>query len=50
MKLRTSRERPKLVLYLRLKIVKGGTLRAGFVKLQLVVKSEKKLKGSPLGT
>ena len=24
----TSRERPKLALYLRLKIVKGGTLRA----------------------
>ena len=49
MKLRTSRERPKSALYLRLKIVKGRTLRAGFVKLQLVVKSEKNWRGALWG-
>ena len=44
----TSRERPKSAPHLRLKIEKGGP--SDFVKLQLVEKNEKKLKGDPLGT
>ena len=44
----TSREQPKSALYLRLKIIKRGD-PLGFVKLQLVAKYEKKIKGGPLG-
>ena len=43
----TSRERPKSAPYLRLKIEKGYP--SGFVKLQLVAKNEKKMKGGPFG-
>ena len=43
----TSRERPKSAPYLRLKIEKGDP--SGFVKLQLVAKNEKKMKGGPFG-